>query len=105
MVPAGKFVVIGAIAMIRLSFGASAAIACHHIKLEICANPGAPVIGLAAKVRINSGAPMALLLDSGAQSVVLDLSTAKPCRIQRRRHQLGPGDSRRSRCGGEESRR
>jgi hypothetical protein len=62
-------------AAIRLAVGASEAHV-YHIKLRTLANPGAPVIGLGVTVRINGGAPIDLLLDSGAQTIVLDRRTA-----------------------------
>ncbi len=59
-----------------LHAGPSGEAAGYRIKLHALANPGAPVMGLGAKVRINGGAPLDLLLDSGAQTIVLDRRTA-----------------------------
>jgi hypothetical protein len=64
------------LAAIRLAAVPPGAASGHHLKLQSLANPGAPVMGLGVQVRINGGALLELLLDSGAQTVVLDRATA-----------------------------
>jgi hypothetical protein len=61
---------------VHLAAGASGEVAGQRLKLQVLANPGAPVMGLGVKVRLNGGAPLDLLLDSGAETIVLDRRTA-----------------------------